>query len=479
MSESPPRRPNVVVFLLDSLRYDRTSLGGYERDTTPNTRRIAERHDGQSHETAIAHTRYTLPSTASILTGKYPGDHGAGFGSTNLDERVPTVAESFREAGYNTALVSNNHFVSPQTGLDRGFDRTLVLPHTPVDLFKTVGARSFCKWAANIRSHSAGFETDKYRHSRAFLTTELARQQLDALENEEEPFFLFVHYNQTHRPYYPPLSWFDRYDDAFEMSRSEAGDFVMDVHHNLVEKVANGCPFTDDEWATLGALYDAGIEYTDTFVGELFDEIRSRFGDTVVTVTSDHGEHLGERGALGHKYALDDALLRVPLVTSGLQLPSTTEPVQHSDLMKTLLSLAGADTSFVDGYDLRTDTREFAVSQDDARSLDPIYEINPQFDASQFYPGAQGGLPGRTSLRTATHRYVRGDDGTAALYRLPDETTDIAEESVSIASQLAARTDNWLADHEPVSSNDGTGQPDLADGTKERLMNMGYLEDEL
>jgi len=477
MSESA-RRPNVVVFVLDSVRYDHTSLAG--DGTTPNLRRIADRADGASYGAAIAHTRYTLPSSASILTGRHPGDHGVGFGSNSLEPTVPTVAESFREAGYQTALVSNNYFVSPETGLDRGFETATVLPDSPVDLLKTVGVGPVARWLANIRRHSAGFEPDKYRHSGAYLTAKLVEQRLDALESTDEPFFLYVHFNQPHRPYYPPLSWFETYGDRFDMSRSEAGDFVMDVHENLVEKVAEGCPFTDDEWAALRALYDAGVEYTDTFVGSLFDRVRERFDDSVVAVTADHGEHLGERGALGHKYVLDDAVLRVPLVLSGVDVPSTATPVQHTDLMRTLLAEAGAESGFVDGIDLREETREFAVSQDAARSLEPIHEVNPDFDASQFFPGADDTLPRRTAMRTATHRYVRGADGTGALFRLPDETTDVAADAPRTAAVCEEELTAWLADREPVRDPDAAGDDGaISDATKSRLMNMGYLDDEL
>ena len=476
---SDAERPNVVVLVLDSVRLDRTSVGGYGRETTPNLRDIAEGAGGRSFGAAIAHTRYTLPSSASILTGRYPGDHGVGFGSNELDATVPTVAEAFREAGYSTAMVSSNHFVSAETGLDRGFDRSQLLPNSPADLLRTVGVGPLAKWTANIRRHSAGLEPDKYRHSSAYLTTALVERQLDSLSERSDPFFLYAHYNQPHRPYYPPLAWFDRYD-AYEMSRGEAGDFSMDVHNNLEEYVAKGCPFTDDQWATLNALYDAQLEYTDTFVGRLFERIRRGLDDTVVVVTSDHGEHFGERGALGHKYALDDALLRVPLVTSGLRVPPTDEPVQHSDLMKTLLAEAGAETGFVDGVDLRRESREFAVSQDGPRSLDRIYGTNPRFDASQFFPGADRSLPKRTAVRTAEYRYVRGDDGTRALFALPDESRDVSGHREDVVVDLDATLDDWQADRRAISpARERDRGGDLSEGARANLRKMGYLEEDL
>jgi uncharacterized sulfatase len=253
----------------------------------------------------------------------------------------------------------------------------------------------------------------------------------------------------------------------------------MDVHRNLVEKVAQGCPFTDDEWATLRALYDAQLEYTDTFVGQLYERIQREFDDTIVVVTGDHGEHLGERGALGHKYVMDDNLLRVPLVTSGLDVPETDAPVQHSDVMRTLLDVADADAAFVDGIDLRTDTREYAVTQDGARDLEPIYDVNPDFDAAQFFPGAEESLPQRTAIRSRDYRFVRGHDGSSALFEIPDERVDRSDSDRDVVRDLDAELEDWLADHELIDAEADDEAEDISDAAKSRLQKMGYLESEL
>lgn len=472
-------RPNVVVIVLDSVRNDRTTVGGHDRDTTPELVQLAGREDGRRFQHAIAHARYTLPSSASILTGTSPSTHDVGFGRTTLDDSVPTVAEAFHDAGYATALVSNNQFVSPETNLDRGFDAYTWLPNTALGILRTVGLETTARWVAGIRRHSAGFELDKHRHSGAYLMHSLVEGELDRLAAEDDPFFLYAHFNQPHRPYYPPLAWFDVYGDAFEMSRREAGDFSMEVHRNLVEKVARGCPFSDDEWRVLNALYDAQIEYTDAFVGALHNQIESNTDDTVFVVTADHGEHLGEHGALGHKYALDDALLNVPLVTTGLDVPDSTDLVQHADVIRTLLELADARTGFVDGIDLRSNERSVAISEDVERSLDPIYDVNPSFDASQFFPGAEDGLPARQSVRTRTHRYVRGDDGTEVLYERPDETTDVADAQPERLAELREELEAWRAEQATDARPAETTDEALSDATKAQLKNMGYLEDEL
>jgi len=472
-------RPNVVVIVQDSVRYDRTTLGGHRRDTTPSLARLAEREDARTFEHATAHARYTLPSSASMLTGTAPSTHDVGFGRTTLDSSTPTVAEAFRDAGYETSLVTNNYFVSSDTNLDRGFETYTQLPNSPLGILKTVGVESTLRWLTQLRRHSAGFDLDKHRHSGAYLMHSLVEDELDRLAGGDDPFFLYAHFNQPHRPYYPPLAWFEKYADAFEMSTRDAGDFSMDLHRNLVEKVAKGCPFTDDEWRVLSALYDAGIEYTDTFMGELFEQVSASTDETVFVVTADHGEHLGERGALGHKYVLDDALLNVPLLTVDLDVPESTELVQHADVMRTLLDTAGARSGFVDGVDLRAQRPNAAVSEDVARSLDPIYEFDSEFDASQFFPGADDGLPARTSLRTETHRYVRGDDGTQVLYELPDESTNVADVFPDVTADLRGQTEAWLDDRADDRTRHGADDEELPEATKDHLRNMGYLEEEL
>jgi uncharacterized sulfatase len=417
-----------------------------------------------------------------MLTGTYPAEHRFGYESNSLDNSIPTVAEAFRDAGYQTVCVSNNGFVGRETGLARGFEDFTLLPKTPLDILRTVGVWPTAKFVAQVRRHSAGFQRDIHRHSGAYLMTSLVRQRLDRLSSASDPFLFYAHFNQTHRAYYPPLAWFDTYADAFEMSIYEAGEFSMDVHHNLTQKVAEGCPFSDDEWAALKALYDTEIQYTDTFVGDLFDRIRDRFDDTVVVITADHGEHFGERGALAHRYVLDDALLRIPLVTSGLNVASTEAPVQHSDIMRTVLEMAGADASFVEGVDLRHKTREFAVSQDGAVSLDPLLRFNSDFNGERFFPSADRRVPERTALRTESHRYVRAIDGREVLFKISDESegADCSETEPETLVDLQGRLDQWLADHRAASHSEskGSGQ-ELTDDTKARLRQMGYLDEDL
>lgn len=476
-------QPNVVFLVLDSVRYDHTSVGGYHRDTTPNLQHIADLDDGVSFDTAIAHAKHTPKSVASILTGKYPAEHQLNYrsGSNKLDNSIPTVAEKFRDVGYATAGVSNNAWVSSDTNLSRGFEKFTLLPKSPMGLLRSVGVWPITKFLANIRRHSAGFQTDFHRHSAAFLLTSLIHKNLDELANKAKSFFLYAHYNETHRAYYPPKTWFDKYSEDFDMSNHDAGEFSMDVHYNLNNWVAQGCPFTDDQWSALTALYDTEIRYTDTFIGDLFQRIKNQFDDTIFIVTSDHGEHLGERGALAHRYVLDDALLRIPLVIFGLSVKSSKTPVQHSDVMRTVLELAGADASSIDGKDLRYHNREFAISQDSQSSLESLLQLNPDFDGERFFPGVDDTIPERTALRTDSYRYVRTVDGTEVLFEIPNESRDsnIAADRPDIRSELMSKLDSWFDIHPTACHGGGDGPEEgLSQRTVNRLKQMGYIDDD-
>lgn len=470
--------PNVLFVTLDSVRHDHTSVHGYERDTTPSLRRIADRPDGATFDSCIAHGKHTPKSSASILTGTYPSVHRFGYEDNVLDPDIETIAERFSEAGYRTVCVSNNAFVSEETGFGRGFDDIVVVPKEPLDIIQTAGPVTTAKFLANIRRHSAGLSTDIHRHSGVYLTTAMVKQRLRQCEHADEPFFFYVHYNEPHRAYHPPLAWLDTFSDAYEMSPSEAGDFAMEVHHNLSEMVAQGCPFSDDEWAALKALYDAEIKYTDTFVGELFEMVEDRFAETITVVTADHGENFGERGALAHRFLLDEAIVHVPLVTHGFPADGTDQLVQHTDVMRTILDHVGADSDGVQGINLETESREFAISQDSKVWLEGLVDLNPEFDTRKFLDIDGMCLPDRSVLRTPEFALIEGVDGTSELYSLPDEATDVSDRYPDQYRELQEKLQTWLAtEGQPTGTQ--RDRSEISDDLKQRLSDMGYLEDEL
>jgi len=457
--------PNVVWVTLDSIRADHTTMGGYERDTTPNLARIAEA--GQSFERCISSGTGTPYSSASILSGTYPTRHGVKIDNEYLPESLETLPEMLGRGGYRTACLSRNSYVSPGTGLDRGFDRfSWVSGSTILD---AVPLRTLVKYFFNLRRHSAGLTRDTAKYATPYVMNETAKRWLDDLR-EAEPFFFYLHYNEPHRPYYPPLPWMDTYTDDIEMSAAEAAEFAIEVHRTLDERIAEGLDFTDEEWAALHAMYDAEIRYTDEMIGRLFEYVQSLdLGETIFIATADHGELFGEHGLLSHKVVVDDALTHVPLVTHGFDEIEgrTDELLQHVDLTTTLAEMVGEGSDQLQGVDLRETAREHAFVQRGPFDFDPFADLDPDFDDSRFHHGPLHGI------RTTEFRFERSDS-MERLYELPDEETDAREEYPEVTEDLSATLEAWVeANGEPLEAESDSR---LDDAMREQLRDLGYVE---
>lgn len=472
-------RPNVVWITLDSVRSDHTTLDGYHRETTPTLSDLAEA--GVGFRNCITAGKDTLTSSGGILTGLAPTHSTLGITGNRLPETVRTVPERFAEAGYQTAALSGNYYVSEETGLARGFDRFQLLSSSTLH---QLGPRILLRYLRVLHTHSAGFTLDASKHSAPFLMNQVAKGRIR--EFDDRPFFYYLHYNEPHRPYYPPRGFRDRFAADLEMTPAEAAEKSIQVHRDLEEIIAGGADLTPAEWDALEVMYDTEIAYTDRMVGRLVSWLRERnAGPTVVVVTADHGELFGEYDLLSHKYVLDDAVTRVPLVVATLdgETGSTTtendtrfgdefavEPadvVQHWDVMRTLLELAGADTEGLCGVDLRADGREFAVSQRAAPDFGQIRQHNPDYETSRFHSGVT------TALRTAKWRYTLSED-RRELIRLPDETTDVSDVESAVRDRLHEQLEAWLEEYgTPIE--DGI-EREFSETTRQQLRRLGYID---
>lgn len=460
-------RPNVVWITLDSIRQDHTTMGGHERDTTPRIAEIAERSDGVALDSCFAAGIWTLASSASILTGTYPSHNTVGMEGDALPQAIPTVAQLLGAVGYHTACLSRNSYLSPGTGLDRGFDRFEWLDASR--LLQAAGVRTTVKYLANLHRHSAGYTTDTAKHATPFIVNDVAKRWLRSYEDESDPFFLYLHYNEPHRPFYPPNATIDRFEGYLPMSPRDAAEFALEVHHDNFEHIAAGCDFTDAEWTALEVMYDSEIAYTDDCIGRLYDTLgRLDLGETVVVVTADHGEFLGEHGLLSHNYSVHDAVLNVPCVVAGIDglAGLESELVQHVDVMRTLLEVAGAETTSLQGIDLREDRREFAIGQRGPEDFGQLLDADPDANVDRFHRSAV------TALRTDEYKLVQSEE-KSELHRIPDEETDASDGEPEVLEQLEARLRTWLETQgRPASAGtDAEFTPEM----REQLSDLGYL----
>jgi uncharacterized sulfatase len=462
------------------VRADHTSLDGYDRDTTPEIERIASASEGLSFEHGIAHSTRTPVSVPSMLTGLYPSRHGMiGNEPGILPKEITTAPELFAEQGYQTMAVSQNPYAGEAKGLAERFDDFTDISLSDVNDFLYFTPTLF-RYAFNVRSHGPGMVSSKVAHSEqcSFYINDIVKRKLKSVSKKDRPFFCYVHYNDPHHPYIPPLSFRDEYTNEIESTAEEAVAFAREMHNNLYQWVAEGLQLSDSQWKMIYAMYDAIIKYTDSCVGRLFDFVTNNFSDTIVVITADHGDLFGEYGLLGHHIVLHDGVIRVPLVTHGLTGISeqTTRPTQHIDIMKTLLSIAGANTSQFQGYDLRNEIRTKAISQDLRGSVDndavPNYErilqYNNDIDLSHLPQSMV------TAVRTTDFKYIYTDKWTK-LYRLPNETDDVTEAYPDQYTELQSFTDQWLQS-EGTQIDIATEEVDLNEETEQRLRNMGYLD---
>jgi choline-sulfatase len=403
---APSNRPNVLLVTIDTLRADHVGSYGYREASTPTIDALARR--GVRIETAVAHAPLTGPSHASILTGQTPLGHGfrnnSGF---ILAPGVKTVAQDFRNAGYHTAGFVSGFPLDRRFGFDRGFET--YDDHLP---------------KGNDRRRTP------YVERFADATTDAVLRWLATASPpkvpQPAPWFLWVHYYDPHAPYEPPVTDLaDRYRQS---------------------------------------PYDGEIAFVDRQLGRLLQtlDVRGETSRTIVLVTADHGESLGEHGEGTHGIFLYDATLRVPWIMAGPQIAAgrVSRTVARSiDVLPTLLDYAGLpQRSDVDGRSLRR------AADGEQMSDAPAY-------AESLYPELELGWAPLHAWRTAGFKFIKAPH--PELYDLqndPAEKANRAEEQGARVSDLSSHLEVALRQPTPSAPAQSV-DPETA----ERLRALGYV----
>lgn len=289
-----PKSPDVLVITVDTLRADRLGCYGFEPARTPHIDRLST--EGVRVEHAVAPAPITMPSHTSIFTGLEPPAHGVrDNGAFPVPQRIETLAERLKSAGYQTQAFVSAEVLHSRYGLNQGFDG----------------------YDDELWNETA--PTDFKRQERsADKTIDRALQWLRQRGEQGDPLFLWVHLFDPHQPYEPP------------------------------ESDKQGVP----------SLYDGEIAFADRQLGRLIAalEAKGTLDQTIVVFTSDHGESLGEHGEETHAVFIYESTIRVPLVIRyPAKLPAGKvhlESVRIVDLMPTILGLADQAPSPGQGSDL-------------------------------------------------------------------------------------------------------------------------------
>lgn len=408
-------QPSILLITLDTVRAQSMSLYGYSRATTPNIDRFAAR--GVVFDSALSTAPWTLPSHASLFTGRYPHELTAGY-TTALDATYPTIAEVLQRHGYMTAaFVANDVYGPAEFGLARGFIHYEDVRSSPTAVLKATSLGKTLLSDLDLESRFGGHDTFGLKSAEQvgddFLTWLEGR-------DDKRPFFAFLNYFDAHDPYFSP----SQFGTMFSPTQPR-GD--------LQSRPLNEWSSTDIR--ELNDAYDGAIAYLDHRLGVLLQELEDRrlLENTIVVITSDHGEHFGEHGLLLHGASLYRPVLHVPLlvvyqglVPAGGRVPST---VSLRDVSATVLDLAGlARATELPG-------RSLAPSWTESRPVLPSDNL-PVFSEVEQAAWSPEGYPARTgsleSVVFGQFQYIRNNgSGREELY---DVSAD-AEQAVDLSTE--------------------------------------------
>ena len=404
----PSDAPNVLLITLDTVRAESLSLYGYSRPTSPQLERFAK--TGVVFERALSTSPWTLPSHASLFTGRYPHELSADWKKA-LDDTYPTLAENFNAHGYLTAgFAANLLYGTYEHGLDRGFTHYEDYPVTVHMVAKSSWlSRTAVQWIREMFGNPQHLVRKK--------AEELNRDFLSWLPNKaERPFFVFLNYFDAHTPYLPPAPFATKFGPERprpDLSMSNPDMPPQDLQTEL-------------------DAYDSSLAYLDHNLGLLFEELQKRgvLENTLVIITSDHGEHFGEHGLLGHGTSLYRPLLHVPLIISfPSRIPagkSVRDVVTLRDVPATIVELVNLDgRAPFPGRSLAHSWDEDRVPDGPASPL--LSEVYKGINTAPWDRVTRGDM---RSLVFEQMNYIRNGDGVEELYNFDtdvEEKTNLAE----------------------------------------------------
>lgn len=423
-----PQPINVLLISLDTTRKDRLSCYGYWRETTPHIDALAA--DGLRFDRCVAVSNWTLPTHASMLGGLYPAAHGAFGRKRPLPRACRTLAEVLQEAAYRTgAVVANHGWLNRALRLDQGFDHY---------------------------DDRRGEPPSPYRAASQIADAAVAWLEQD----RSRPFFLFLNLLDPHEPYFPRPSIDAEFADAPESSGPDSADRHWQFWRDVQEHVhGNRHDLLPDSADLLQGLYDSELAYLDEQVGRLLGWLRSHglYDRTLVVLTSDHGQSLGEHRKMGHALSLYEPEVAVPMILKlpfGRRKGVVDYGVQHVDIMPTVLEVLDLPAP---------------------RGLHGVSMLEPE---ARYLVTEDVRFRKQWALYWRSLKYVRHPNGTEQLFDLdrdPEELDDAAALLKDDLQMLQDAMAAWRAGIEPLAPDEPAEVPFAPDHLRQ-LRDLGYVQ---
>ncbi|MFC6939942.1 sulfatase [Salinirubellus sp. GCM10025818] len=478
---------NIVLIVLDTARQT-TVQRLLENGDLPALERIAE--EGIQFTSAAANGAWTLPTHASLFTGKRISRHGAHAGSKYFDPTGWTLAERLSSVGYRTLGISGNVWVSPEFGFDRGFDNLSMKWDrfwTSADLSSVSSATDTRTKVEELLNQMTVTNTPATLLNSLYATL-FSNRKDDGAENstrramkwfrskgrDNQPFFFFLNYMEAHLEYDPVPKYRERFATGVDEERIEA------INQDPWEYILGKSHLSDEDFRILESLYEAEIAYLDERIGQLYDTLEQLdlLDETAIIIVGDHGENIDDHGMMDHQYCLYETLMNVPLLVrppGGGEGKTVEGIVETRDVYPTILDLAGIresdDTEVSNNSLLASPEREYVIGEYRAPQ--------PSMDAleSQY-----GNLPrsmreydrALRSVRVGDWKLIEGSDETVELYDLGEdcgETVDLSTEHPDTVAELSDILDSEDIPISPASQ----GRVEMSTSSRSRLEDLGYL----
>lgn len=484
---------NVIILICDTLRSNHLGCYNSEMDTPAFDSAAA---DGVLFESAFSTAPGTPVSHASLYTGQYPSEHGVTGQYLDLPTDVPVIAEWFRDAGYDTFGITGPGKMGSDWNYDRGFDdlyewyydRPSLLSREGI--MKAISDPKFLRFY--YRRMTRGDNLTRYKFD---MIRERIQSELDA------PYFVLCNFLTVHAPYDPPRPYKKRANPDYSRPMVYLLEHFFedpravndpDIRYERIRHLQNQTSdavgrylddpdyFNDKEIQFLRNWYNAAVQFLDDELERFLEFYRRELqDDTILILTADHGEQLGERGLWEHSHYFYDETVKIPLIMLGPQSPACTrrsDLASHVDIFDTLCDCCGLERpETTSGISLFSDEErsavfmeygerdidDFATKSGHGRYLDPdkLRELSA----------------GRKAIRTKQYQLEIDSNGNERLLTVPEQT-EISDPPADVLADLRERLFDTLGDEYGVWPEGKPDEDTLTEQLEENLARLGYID---
>ncbi len=448
-----PSVPHVILIVLDTVRADRLSMYDGHPETTKNLAKFSR--DALVFENCISSSSWTMPSHASLFTGLYPSEHGLQSstkktGNNNpsasrLSEKFITLAETFKENGYCTCAIVANNIMHPNSNLYQGFNH--------VDWRLNVG-KLYYDYGFSPIMHLFSFLTNLYPKNVHYTRPAdiINKEVFNYLEkNKHSPFFMFVNYMDAHGPYRSPTSF-----SSLCFAKKWPQFFRLKLH--LQKAIGRIDKERLDSF--LLSQYDGEIAFLDEQLGKLFLYLKKAgiYDDSLIIITSDHGELFGEHNCYNHGGPMYQGAVRVPLMIKFPFAEKTGQQEDYitlSDLYPTILSICNMPVP------------EGISGNEFGRGSSIVSEVNEEEIGEHW------------AIYDGKYKYLKFESRISELFDLkadPLEKNNLSKKFPEITREMEIKLKEWQKKHGSKFQDAIEPEKVLSEEELEALRALGYIE---